>query len=462
MTNAIKTALGKLHVRPGQRIGVAVSGGADSVALLRALAELRGELGIVLKVMHFHHGIRGAEADADEKFARALAESLQSEFIRGAGDVPATAKQHKTSLEATARTLRYAFLHEQISAGAVDKVATAHTRDDQAETVLLRLLRGTGMKGLRGVHAATEQGIIRPLLDVGRAEVEQYLRALGQSWREDATNAELHHERNRIRHHLLPLLAKDYNPRITEVLARSAETLAADEEFLEAETERLLPLVRLPGKPVRGGGRSATSSGVALGAEALARQPLAMQRRLVRAVAAALGVHLEHSDVDKLLQLSAGGKVTLSPEWQAGRTARELRFDPAEAPRSEGFSYPLSVPGSVAIREMNIVVHARVLAREGGKPRGTLDGQTLSPAAVLVVRSWKAGDRFRQAYAGAEHKVKELLQEIKPPAELRALWPVIVADGALVWVRDARNRPLQTAAGEPIEIVVEERNGIVD
>src|SRR5687768_16624461 len=177
-------------LRAGDRVCVAVSGGADSVALLRALLELRTELGVVLSVTHFHHGIRGAEADADERFVAALAAEHALEFHRASGDAPGLAQRQGISLEAAARPLRYAYFHQLINAGAGDKIATAHTLDDQAETVLMKVIRGAGSRGLAGI-APVHGPIVRPLLRVRRRQAREYLQALRQTWREDSSNLDL-------------------------------------------------------------------------------------------------------------------------------------------------------------------------------------------------------------------------------------------------------------------------------
>jgi len=447
-------------VRAGERLGLAVSGGADSVALLRAMLELREELGIVLKVLHFNHRIRGAEADADEHFVKAMSAEHGLEFISARADTRAHGAQKKLSLEASARALRYRFFAEHIASGAVNKVATAHTLDDQAETLLLRLVRGTGLRGLRGVHDQTAEGIIRPMLHLRRLDVEHYLKSIGQTWREDTTNADTHHTRNRIRHELLPALARDFNPQIAETLARTAEVLTVDEQYLHAETQRLLPLLAMPGKPVRGGGRAATEEGVAIDAQKLQVQPLALRRRIIRLVAEDLGVHLEQQQVEDALALAANQKLPISADWGIQRGLRELRFERVTE-KGKPYSYPLTVPGEVTVGEMNIKVRAALKPLDTARQRGTLVGQSLSSSAVLVVqtqlcvRSWRAGDRFRQAHAAREHKVKELLHEIEAPASQRSLWPVIEVDGEIVWLYGARNPSLRTAQGEEVVIEVD-------
>ena len=228
-------------LRPGERVAVAVSGGADSVALLRILLELRGELGVVLSVAHFHHGIRGAEADRDQQFVQDLAGSFQLDFRSGAGNAPTQARADKTSLETAARELRHRWFLELVNQGEAEKIATAHTLDDQAETVLMRVLRGAGVLGLAGIFPEQEERhLVRPLLEVSRAEIEAYLRSLGQTWREDSTNRDLEHTRNRIRHELLPRLEKDYNPSLRQTLADLGEVARGEADYWDREVQSLL------------------------------------------------------------------------------------------------------------------------------------------------------------------------------------------------------------------------------
>jgi tRNA(Ile)-lysidine synthetase-like protein len=196
--------------------------------------ELRGELGCVLAVVHFNHKIR-PEADSDAEFVEALAKQFGLEFFGGKGDAKKFALEQRVSLETAARDLRYGFFGTL----ALGKIATAHTLDDQAETVLMKLLRGAGTKGLSGIWPCVRrqeagdrrQEIIRPMLGVRRREIEQYLHSLGQEWREDATNRDLKHTRNKVRHELLLLLEADYNPNIYQQLADAAEVARGDEEY---------------------------------------------------------------------------------------------------------------------------------------------------------------------------------------------------------------------------------------
>ncbi|HEX4602839.1 MAG TPA: tRNA lysidine(34) synthetase TilS, partial [Candidatus Angelobacter sp.] len=239
-------------LQPGDRVAIACSGGADSVALLRLLLELRQELGIVLSVAHFHHQIRGAAADADKQFVAELAARHQLEFHSGSGDVPARAVARKISLETAAREMRHQWFAGLVHQGKAQKIATAHTLDDQAETVLMRILRGTGARGLAGIAPAQKtKNLVRPLLQTRRTEIEAYLNSIGQPWREDSSNQDLAHTRNRIRHVLLPLLEREFNPSIRETLADLAEQARAEEDYWGHELHLLLPRLTRQGKPSR-------------------------------------------------------------------------------------------------------------------------------------------------------------------------------------------------------------------
>ncbi len=303
-------------LKAGDRVGVAVSGGADSAALLRLLLELRGELGVVLSVAHFHHGIRGAEADADAQFVAHLAKSHNLELHSGSGDAPAHARARGASLETAARELRYQFFAKLLENGAMGKIATGHTLDDQAETVLMKALRGAGTRGLAGIHPALRSGMVRPLLGARRSEVEEYLRGLGQEWREDSTNRDRKHLRNRVRHELVPLLERDFNPDVTRVLGETAEVARGEEEYWQREVERLLPQVSRPGDG-------------SLELKALLAQPLAVQRRLVRAAVERAGAGFDFRHGEEILRLAqkTRGAVELPGGWRVVRGKSGLRIE---------------------------------------------------------------------------------------------------------------------------------------
>lgn len=321
-------------LKPGMRLAVAVSGGADSVALFRSLLGAAPKIGFVLSVAHLHHGIRGAEADGDAQFVTGLASQYGLALHRSDADAPAAAQANRETLEEAARNLRYAWFQTLLESGEVDAIATAHTLDDQAETVLHKLLRGAWTEGLSAIHPVITYPrgqILRPFLATRRVTIEAWLKEIGQGWREDATNADTAYTRNRIRHELLPVL-ESYNPQVRTQLANLA-TLARDEDaWWQAEIARIAPPLLLPGKPVRGGGRSSSThpeeASIAVEIERLPRS-VAVRRRLLRSAAKQLGATLNFEQTERLVAMLGPGAVrrqTLTATLSAERSPRELRL----------------------------------------------------------------------------------------------------------------------------------------
>ncbi len=366
-------------LQAGERVCVAVSGGADSVALLLALREAneaKQSLGVVLQAAHVHHGLRGEEADGDEAFVRELCGRLSVPLRVFRVDTAGRQVSEGEGLEEAARELRYAALRRLLATGDADVIATAHTLDDQAETVVMKLLRGAWTEGLGAVSPRVVVGdgspggqqmpfsvekdnvagrsivpraerkgrIVRPMLGVRRADVEIFLRARGQAWREDSSNRDLRLTRNRVRHELMPVL-RGFNPGVDALLANLATIARDEEQHWMAEVARVMPGVLLPGTPVRGGGR-AVSTGVGEVACALELDRLrgfdpGLRRRVVRAAARSLGARLSGEEPAKLLALSGfgdgsgaaarvsgkiGSRLELGVGLRAERSARELRL----------------------------------------------------------------------------------------------------------------------------------------
>jgi len=429
-------------LKAGDRVGGAVSGGADSVALLRLLLELREEIGFVLSVVHFNHKLRGVESEEDEQFVVELARQHKLDLRRESGEVAAYAEARHLSLETAAREMRYAYFRQLLLDGQLNRIATGHTLDDQAETVLLKIVRGAGGRGLAGVYPQlTVRGsrfsaaIGRPLLGTRRRELETYLLGLGQSWREDASNRDLRHRRNRVRHGILPRLERYLNPAVREALAETAEIARVEEEYWGKEVARVLPRVW-------------QADGV-LNLADLVNLPLALQRRVVRAATESLGLRLDFRHVEEILALSLNhARSTMLPagfqvSWKAG----ELRFvskNKTTVPTE--YEYRLSVPGSVVVPETESRFEAVLVsgnAAESYNPENLMDRSQL--AAELKVRNWRAGDRFWPAHTKVSRKIKELLQERHVTGLERKLWPVVVSGTEVVWVRgflaSARSRP---------------------
>jgi len=446
-------------LKPGMRIAVGLSGGADSVALLCILAERSRELGLVLHAAHLHHGLRAAEADADLDFCRALAARLNIPFHHAQVDTasearanPATGKRAE-SIEEAARRLRYRWFQQLLSKtsphAVVDAVATAHTFDDQAETVLAKFLRGAWTEGLAGISPKLETAeagpIVRPLLSTTRAQVESYLNAIGQPWRTDSSNSDSAFTRNRIRLQLLPELEK-FNPKIRSHLANMA-TLARDEEaYWTAELDRLAPQLILTGKPVRGGGR-ASSRDLALDCTRLAALAPALQRRLLRRAAAQLGAQPDFAATESLLHLAlhgrSGQRLELANSLLAERTPRELRLscnqalNPKQAETPSHYQIP--IPGRADAPAFNLSVEITPTP-ETPQSLSTLVPQSQLPSSATL-RPWRPGDRVRLRYSSGPRKVKEVLEHLHVTGSDRASWPVLDLRGALIWMQGVELEP---------------------
>ncbi len=449
-------------LKAGDCVGVAVSGGADSVALLRLLLELRKKIGVVLSVVHFNHKLRGAESDEDERFVAQLALRHKLELHCESGEVAGYAAEKHLSVETAAREMRYRYFWRLLLEGRVNRIATGHTLDDQAETVLLKLVRGAGSRGLAGIYpelkASGSQlsalglqqqqktraaGIIRPLLGIRRRELEPYLLGLGQSWREDRSNRDLRHMRNRVRHGILPRLERYLNPAVREALAETAEIARAEEEYWEREVARVLPSVwQAAAGRRRESQRDAVATRGVLSLSVLVDLPLALRRRLVRAASESLGLRLDFRHVEEILALGSEGaaapkSAVVRDGWVVSRKKGKLQFElPCSTPGKLEYEYWLSVPGSVDVSETGSRFEAVLVpgnAAEGYNPEDLLDGTLL--ASELKVRNWRPGDRFWPAHTKAPKKIKELLLESKVVGPLRKLWPVVVSERDVVWVR---------------------------
>lgn len=458
---------------PEQRLGLAVSGGADSVFLLHALRELFPER--KLTVVHVNHQLRGREADADEDFVRDLAAALDLPVVVDKPDL----RRLDRNLEAAGRKARRAFFLRLIAEQTVDRVATGHTASDQAETVLYRLIRGSGATGLRGVLPVTREGIVRPLLDCWRDEIEAWLRGRSLPWRDDRTNRDPAFTRNRLRHCLLPQLEREFNPQIRKALAHLAALAVEDEGFLDRAVAEIAAtaFTRL-------------DDALVISSKLLSEQPLALARRLVRRALLDLrgdlrGIEYEH--VEAVLGLAARqfgngaldlpgvhvarsfdwvrfvvpiagrsrplirlaacpvlGAVTGPPDWvrfvkltdagSGGDAADWVRF--AKIAPAEVIAGGLSPPCPVEAPTANALLPCRI--------DGTLPIQVYNEDTDVIdagrlpdkveARSWQPGDRF-ESRPGHVHKLKELFHRGRIPVWERQDWPVLASGNAVVWTR---------------------------
>lgn len=433
---------------PGDRVVAAVSGGGDSVALLYLVAESAPALGCALTgVVHVHHGLRGAAADADQQLVAEHATALHVPLVVERADVAALARAGRCSIEAAGRYAREAAFERARCALGATHVATGHTLDDQAETVLLRLARGTGVSALSGIRRV-RGAIVRPLLACRRDDLRGYLDARGLRWREDETNADEGIVRNRVRHRVLPVLGEALSPRIAEALARVAELAASEDLVLEREVDRVTADV------LGAGGDPGPES---MERAALLAQPVALQRRLVRrwleraAPRARPGVAL----VDAVLALArsaADGKRLSLPGCVVAVAGRRLALlDPpvaAGGPGPERFSDAeprhLPVPGVLSLADLGMQLSAAWLSASGEAALGLVAERSAPETAVLdaaaagealVVRFWRPGDRFRPLGSSGRRKLQDLFVDRKVPAGLRGQVPLVVdAHDRILWV----------------------------
>ena len=449
--------------RPGLRLGLAVSGGADSVALLRLLLELREKLGIVLSVVHFNHKLRGRASDADEKFVSQLADRFGLPLHLARADVAGKARREKANLEDAARRARYAYFAKLEHQGTLDCVATAHTMDDQAETVLSHILRGAGLAGLAGIYPVAEF-VVRPLLFARRSELRTYLRAKKQAWREDATNRDLTRMRARIRGKLVPLLEKQFQPGVVPHLAALADHAREEETLLSALAAfhaaalakhepdgiriRVAELLdAATAKTPQTGELSTASRDAALPA---------LGKRILRNIAVQVrsrpgqwsAQHLNdlwdfalHGQNGKMLQFP--GRITVRREPDSlFFYAQEKRTAPKAEPVTENYEFAIDLSSAdllFRVPQLSCAFRFRVIdwpphRRDTIFDRGVaLDyGRLIEP---VVLRDWRPGDRLRSSGHRKAQKLIRLLNEKRIDRWHRAGWPVVTSGGILAWTR---------------------------
>jgi len=455
----VRRTLRRYHLAgPDTRVLAAVSGGPDSIALLHLLRQLHdaGEL-VLVAVAHFDHQLR-PESRADARFCAGVAESMGLPFHLDGADVRADAARSGRSLEDAAHVLRYDFYVRAADASHADVVALGHTQDDQAETFLLRLVRGAGSRGLSAMHPRNDR-VIRPLLECSRADLRAFLDAAGIRYVHDATNDDVGVPRNRVRAELLPLLIDRFNPRVVEALAGAAELARADEEYLAGLADDWLEhhATQSPSGAwrVSAGAALAVPRAVAwrglhrLLSRASSTRPIGVDD--VRRTWAVVIGESEGFDGPGQRVQREGGLVVLTgrPAGSAGRRPS------VSAGRFPEFSHLLPVPGEAAIPEIGCVMSAEVLpsAENAPEPNGaTVVVPKQMVAGGLAVRSRRPGDRIRRA-AGTR-KVQDLLVDRKVPREDRERIPIVTdRDGRIVWVvGHALDRDFQVT--DPVQAVV--------
>jgi tRNA(Ile)-lysidine synthase len=475
----------------GSRVGVAVSGGADSVALLRVLEHLRSDLGITLLVVHFDHMLRGAESDGDAKFVAELARALGLEFITAREEVGVASAREGWNIEDAARRLRYAFFDRVLSQKQASCIAIAHTADDQAETVLGRVMRGTGLTGLAGIRPIVKSPsgglLVRPLLSVRGRELREYLRAQGQRWREDSSNVDPRRLRARLRAQILPMIENDLSPAIVEHLGDLARFAREEESFWNAVVEdRLIthaafdnaartltirvhnlisPLLlrTSSGEPDSGASRALT--------ERLVRR----MYENVRGDRCDLSAFHVEQIIRLATESTSGKRLELPGMIEVERIFDELVFSRARSARHHltggetkrrpsTYRYVVSLPdrGATVISVPELATRFKLkmvdwpLAESDTKS----EGDAFDAAALripLILRNWQPGDAYRPRGHRQTRKLKEMFLAGRIPSRQRASWPVLESAGRVIWARGMAPADEYCARrGTSIGVVIEE------
>jgi tRNA(Ile)-lysidine synthase len=417
---------------PGEHVLVGVSGGADSTALLLCLHRLAADLPLSLTAAHLNHRIRGAEADEDQNFVRQLCAGWGIPFVSEIIEVKQQAAEAKQNLEEFARDRRNDFLRRTAQRLGAQKIAVGHNLNDQAETALFRFIRGSGIQGLSSIYPVIDGLVIRPLLECARESIREYLNRQGVSYREDSSNTDLRHARNRIRHELLPYLEKNFNPRLVSTIARETALARETWSFVESQAVAAYQNLQCP-----------AGNGILLKVSQLLELHPALQKQVVRqAIKAWLGSlrGITSVHIQSLIALCAAGRSGDQIDMPHGGIALR-QFDsllllnkPANI--IHDYAYILNVPGECRVPEAGASFRCTISCapnqktmREKRFVQAFLETINLTPS--LLVRSRKPGDR----YGGTGHrKVKKMLIDGKIPQLQRNALPMIVAGNSVIWI----------------------------
>jgi tRNA(Ile)-lysidine synthase len=419
-------------ISEGDSVVLAVSGGPDSVCLLHVLYELKDELHIDLLVAHFDHGLRPAEDESETALVRSLAESLKLPFETAKGHL--LAKRTRGSREEVARNARYAFLERVRKKREAQKIALGHNLNDQAETILMRLLRGSGPSGLTGIPPCRDGSIIRPLIEIGRPEIENYLKARKLTSVTDSSNLKTDYLRNKIRLELMPLL-EEQQPQLGQLLGQTAEILRDEDDYLEHIAEAWL--TRNMELSPHHTFRVPITSFLGL--------PVALRRRVIRNVIGKVKKDLrriswDHTEaIERLAQaekpqaaLNLPGRLTVK------RTYDHLIFSAQEERKPRPFHYTIDGPGTYDLKEIGRSIsveqikNSRGLRFRGSAMTAFLDAEKLR--FPLTLRTFKAGDRFIPFGMTGHKKLKDFFVDLKIPLEQRHSTPILCCDETPVWV----------------------------
>lgn len=445
----------------GGRVLVGVSGGADSVALLHLLLRIRNRYDLELIVGHFNHKLRGEESDGDEEFVRGLANRYQLTCLTECVSSTERWTSQSGNVESWARDRRYEFFSRMSGSHQTSRIALGHTMDDQAETVLMRLVRGSGTLGLAAIPHVREGLFIRPLIRIKREEILGFLTQHHIEYREDSSNKEDKFLRNKIRRELIPLLKSKYNPRIVELLSSTADIFREDAEALHDLAEKTLE-------------REAVTlgDGIVWDLDRFQRFSRGLQRNVLRRSLWRIRGNLDSisaRDVDRILDLvqeNKSGRFFRIGDVRISREYRWLYLDRIGSDREKGiaYRYHLRIPGQVKLLETKSLFQASAKVDSHRSPIVNQWEFYLSPEEAesgVWIRNWRAGDAYHPVGASRVKKIKELFSQKKIPRHLRSAWPVVSIDDKIIFVKGfpvCADRSVKEACGQNLKVVIEERN----
>lgn len=456
-----ETIFEKKMINKGDRILAAVSGGADSVCMLHVLNRLKSIIGFDIYCAHLNHNLRGEAADADEKFVIELCGRLGIPVFTKSVDVEALAKEKKMTLEEAGRFARYEFFDELSQRYRITKTATAHNKNDNAETVLMRILRGTGIDGLGGISYEREDSVIRPLLDVSRFEIEVYCKENNLDFCTDATNSDNDYTRNKIRNKLIPYLEEEFNNKVMDSLCRLADNAKEDSEFLNSYARRLYDRLKSPlpqGNPI------------ALHIESLCMADKAIIARVIRIAAdeAQKGVHLEKKHIDDifdLLKKETGAELSLPDGLKARIQYGWLAFETDCAEKTvvaegDAFFTELSVPEKVFVDLLGRTISFRVETKDYKcKVNEVGLSYDLISGSKLFLRSRRSGDKMVYFADGRTKKIKNILIDAKVPRQDRERIPLLCTGSEVLAIVGGRVSEKYKVTKETERILVVEYEG---
>lgn len=413
----------------GDKVLVGVSGGADSIALLHALNSLRDRLHIEVFVAHINHGLRGQAADEDADYVKTICKEWSIPFFLREANVRELAELWRISEEEAGRKVRFEFFDEVLSNIDGHKIALAHHRDDQIETILHNIIRGTGMEGLRGIKPIREGRIIRPLLEIDRLSIERYLAEEDISYRHDKTNYETIYTRNKIRLELIPYIEKNFNPSFKESIVRMADIIGEEDDFIRGYTDRLIR-----------DNITIEENVVTIPIDFLRSCHRGIKRRIVRMCIEHLSgnmVNIGQMHVDSVLaicDLNTGAVVDLPSNLIAYRDYCAILLTKGADYRKESFKKKLKVPGVTVIEQLGIKFQVRYTTEKCfGDPNCVyIDGDAVSKE--LYIRNRVDGDRFRPLGMKGSKKLKDFFIDEKVPKYIRDSVPLVVDGDDIVWV----------------------------